>query len=86
MADPYKRDRRLGRWFISGQEMHAYPGRLEEIQRHVVILRAAPAFTADRVEFMGRSPDFEIVEDGYEIPIYSPVVSSDGVKWERADG
>jgi hypothetical protein len=86
MADPYKRDRRLGRWFLSGREMREYPGRLEDIQRHVVILRAEPGCMSDRIEFMGRSPDFDIVEEGSKIPLYCPVVVADGVKWMPMSG
>ncbi len=83
MGDPYKRDRRLGRWFISGREMVSYPGRLEDIQRHVVILRAIPGYTHDRNEFVGRSPAFEIVPEGEEIPLYRPIVEGEAVTWER---
>lgn len=83
MADPYKRDRRLGRWVISGMEMAEYPGRLEEIQRGAVILRAEPMFVRDAMQFIGRSPDFDITEDGEEVPLYRPHVENNSVKWER---
>lgn len=90
MADPYKRDRRLGRWFVSGAEMAEYPGRLQEIQDHVLILRAVPAFMNDACEFMGRSPEFDIVPEGDEVPLYRPVmlpvIAGGGMKWERVDG
>jgi hypothetical protein len=82
MSDPYKRDRRLGRWFVSGREMAAYPGHLEAIQRSVVILDIKRDWSADRVEFVGRCEQFEIVPEGEEIPLYRPHVLAGEVRWE----
>lgn len=82
MSDPYKRDRRLGRWYLSAKEQMEYPGIVEAIQPHVTILRAWPAMIHDRLEFMGRSPDFEIVEEGCEVPLYRPVIEGDKCRWE----
>lgn len=84
MSDPYKRDRRLGRWFVSGQEMAQYPGRLEEIQRGVVILDIRRDWSHDRVEYIGRSDQFEIVPEGEEVPLYRPHVLAGEVRWETA--
>lgn len=85
--DPYRRDRRLGRWLLSGRQLAEYPGIVETIQHNgnVVILRAAPAYFTDRIEFMGRSPDFAVIDEGEEIPLYEPLVEGDSVTWGRAD-
>jgi len=78
MTDPYQRHRRLGRWYVSACEMVEYPGRLEEIQQHVVIFRASECFTRDAIEFHGRSADFDVVPEGDCIPLYRWTG-----KWER---
>lgn len=84
MSDPYKRDRRLGRWKVSQRELVEYPGRVEAIQRHVTILKASPAWEYDGTDFLGRCPSFEIVEEGDEIPLYVPTITREGVSWVRA--
>lgn len=86
MTDPYKRDRRLGRWFITGQQETAYPGVLQQIQDTVLILRAWPEIMRDRVEFFGRGPQFDIVEVGELIPEYVPTIMDDRVEWTRKEG
>jgi hypothetical protein len=84
MPDPYKRDRRLGRWFISGREQAQYPGILQHIQDTVLILRAYPAMMRDCLEFMGRGEQFDIVEEGEIVPEYVPRIVDERVEWTRA--
>lgn len=83
MTDPYKRDRRIGRWFITDQQQRAYPGILQHIQDSVLVLRAWPEMTRDRIEFMGRGPQFDVVDEGDLVPEYIPRIVDERVEWTR---
>lgn len=83
MSDPYRRDRRLGRWFISALQEREYPGILQHIQDTVLVLRAWPELTRDRTEFLGRGEQFDIVDEGDQVPQYQPRIVDERVEWHR---
>lgn len=84
MSDPYKRDMRLGAWRVTAKELMEYPGKLAEIQKHVVILAASREWRFDGHKFIGRSEHFDIVPEGDEIPIYRPILDGEVFqRWER---
>jgi hypothetical protein len=82
--DPYKRDRRLGRWVISGKRYMEQAGLRMIIQRDVEIVHMAHHGVWDAVECIGRGPQFDIVEEGDVIPEYRPSFDGVTVTWERA--
>jgi hypothetical protein len=87
MSDPYKRNRRLGAWRISAHALAEYPGSLEEIQKHVVILDALREWRYDGHKFIGRSEHFDVVEEGEIIPLYRPILENEVFqRWERVEG
>lgn len=87
MSDPYKRHRRLGAWRVSAHDLIDYPGTLEEVQKHVVILDALRDWRYDGHKFVGRSEHFDILEEGDAIPIYRPVLDGGAFqRWERIEG
>lgn len=83
MSDPYKRDRRIGRWIVPGTEMSKYPGVLKHIQDTVVILHAQHMVMMDAKEFIGRGEQFDISEEGELIPLYDWRIVDDRVEWTR---
>lgn len=85
-ADPYKRDRRLGRWRLTRKAQEDYAGDylLQRIQDSVLILRAVPAMLSDEIEFLGRGAQFDVVGEGEIVPTYLPYVHGDGsVEWRK---
>lgn len=73
MGDPYKRDRRLGRWFVSGRHPIGDADALL-LQRDVIIRDVRSDHMNDRLEYVGQSEHFEIVPPGDVIPFYVPIV------------
>jgi len=87
--DPYKRDRRLGRWFVNEREVWAVPSLIDEIQQHATVLQATPSTIKRAIEFIGRSEHFDIVGPGDVIPEYRPIFEAGpagmtSFRWERA--
>ena len=82
--DPYRRDRRLGRWMISGKRYMYQVGLQMAIQRDTEIIRMAPHIFADVVECIGRGPQFDITEEGAEIPLYEVGFNGHAISWRRA--
>jgi len=92
MGDPYRRDRRLGRWAIDRRSMldEWDDAALLLVQREVVIVWADREFAQDRQAFIGRAPFFEIVPYGAEIPTYEAKVLREqnravAIEWRIAD-
>lgn len=84
VSDPYKRERRLGRWFVSRhitREYRCFEAR-KQVQDTVLIVDVRHDWNADRIEFLGIGEHFEIVPDGMVVPEYRPVIEGDSVRWE----
>lgn len=91
MADPYKRDRRIGRWRATEEVLldprsHAA---IIKLQGTVVVLSAKSDWPTRTVEFAGISEHFDIVSDGAIPPLYNPVFTEGdggiGIRWQRED-
>lgn len=87
MADPYKRDRRLGRWMVSREISDDYRTMeaRKKVQDTVLVLDVRYEFMSGSFEFLGLSEHFDIAPEGELVPLYRPVIEGDLVRWERAD-
>lgn len=82
--DPYRRDRRIGRWVLPRDtfDYGNYEG-AKAVQDSVLVLRAMPDFATDSIEFIGICPQFDPVPEGETVPSYRADITAHGVLWVR---
>lgn len=93
MTDPYKRHRRLGRWYIGHTTLEDNYDALMLIQRQALIIEVNYDWSCDRRRFLGQFEAFDIVEQGCIVPVYvaefqyarkSRPGKVIGIRWRRA--
>lgn len=96
MSDPYKRDRRMGRWKVTRDMLLDYRHceELKKVQSEVLIVGTNYDIMTNVVEFHGISEHFDIVPEGNIVPWYKPILGfkvfpHSGIsvlRWEKIDG
>lgn len=82
MADPYRRDRRLGRWSLGWSFIEDWRTAVMLIQAQAIILEARYSGSRDQIEYFGQCEHFDIVERGIEAPYYDLEIDAPP-KWPR---
>lgn len=72
--DPYKRDKRRGRWTVHRPLLLTDAEAALAIQRDVVIVDTRYDVMTDSIVFTGYGEAFEIVEPQFVTPEYRPVL------------
>lgn len=69
-VDPFKMNRRLGRFALSRTDIEDMHGLVMAIQAKVLLHEITYDMTTDGLSYLGRCDDFDIVEPGNIVPTY----------------
>jgi hypothetical protein len=76
-------ERRYGRFRIDADMIADYPEVVMKLMTNMIVLRAEYLVYCNGIEYIAYCPDFEPVQQGYEIKRYSVVVTYVDIPYEE---